>query len=163
MKEHAPFLQKQALKGFSNIYKLFTEVLPGFKGTILSGVIMNKYLNYDMTEEVYSCIWQRKDSHIRLRNLENKLRENRSFENTLFAQLKKWAEAELSPPEIKEHEFEGKVIYTEDIRRRKVSQHRGILEYVYKDILCLAAFKYTLEELVNLAMNGDDSSLFKLV
>lgn len=159
----SPNISKQALKSFTAIYKFFTEVLPGFKGTILSGVIMNKYLKYDMTEEVYSCIWNGKDNRRHLRNLENKLRENRSFENTLFAQLKKWGEAELSPPEIEEHKFEGKVIYTEDIRRRKVSQQRGMLEHVYKDVFCLAAFKYTLEELVNLAMNGDDSSLFKLV
>ena len=154
---------EQALKSFKAIYGYFTETLPGFRGTILSETIMNNYLNRDLTKEADNFIWHERNIRRRVSQIKRRMKKNPFSKDILFFQLKEWAEAELSLPEFEEETFEGRVLFRVDKRRQKVQKYRSLMKKVYKDVICLVAFKHTLEELVTLASEGDDDSLVKLV
>src|SRR3989304_1099653 len=128
-------LPSLAQGAFQSIFKLFTEILPGFKGTLYSTGIF-KLLDKEMPKEILDEIGFRKlgsrpteevifseKGVIRkpfrkppkpISQVREELLLKRPDPDTLFSQLKEWAEVELSPPEIVEHTWEGQVLYKEN-------------------------------------------------
>ncbi len=52
-------LTERALKSFGQIYQLFTQIMPGFKGTLFSNGIF-KFLDKEMPKEDLDEIWYQK-------------------------------------------------------------------------------------------------------
>lgn len=91
-----------------------------------------------------------------------RLRKRRSKSDYLFTLIPKWAHEELNRTVLK---LSSGCMFT---RRKRsyfkiINPKRVQLTISFQNILCLVTWKYTIAELVKLALLGDNGSTFKLV
>lgn len=164
-------ISKDRLKLFERIYEEFCNDSVGWR-MLFALPEYTRFLDTPITDFAYSHLYKNPDLiKAKIAAKKKSLKKRRRDSDYLFRLIRKWINMELSPnpspyPSLFSHDSSRRAFFTSVYRSSYAERMNNLvndLSLSFENVLCLVTWKFTVSELVTLAILGDDDSLFRLI